>query len=264
MKERVEYCENSNITEAWSVMIGAPGEVRDSDVGALENIASKNLGDFQPQPSFIVVEKKKDDKIVPPFWHKQLSYDNGKYAVRLGHRYLSVHFIKQGADYYKKYDCSLEPQVDAWLEAYAEMVNGKKEPQFVEKVGFGYVNIFKFPILEFDLSKYFKISFGTSAESAENGLSGLNIEFKINDSEKNSSVTVNISVMSEHPESDKIVIVTKVEAYKIVNDSCSFEDKDKILGFVSGAKEVAKSVFFDLATKETHDLMGAKYDSVTA
>jgi len=260
MDYHVEYCQNSTITEAWSVITGSPGEVRDADAGALENTASKSLGNFQVQPSFVVVERKEEGNIVPSFWHKQLSYENGKYAVRLGHRYLSVHFIKKGADKYDTYDKSLAPQIGTWLDAYANTVSGREEPVLVERAGFGYVNAFRFPVADFDLSRYFKVSFGTGAESTANGVATLDIKFRLNYAE-DTSVEVNIGVAPESPEPGHISVVTKVEADKPIDNECSFEEKDKILDYVRKAKEAAKSVFFDLATDETHKIMGAKYDS---
>lgn len=257
----VEYCENSTITEAWSLVTGTPGAVKDADAGALENIASKSLGDFQPQPSFVVVQQKKDVEIVPPFWHKQLSYGNGKYITRLGHRYLSVHFTRMGENKYDKYKNSLEPQVNIWLDAYAETVRGRSEPDLVESAGFGYINLFRFPASNFDLSEYFKVSFGTGTEFAEAGLAKLDIKFSLNHAETDSRVEVSISVVPEQPESDQIVIVTKIEARKVVRDGFSFEEPHKILDNIGAAKKAAKDVFFDLATMKTHLIMGARYDS---
>ena len=245
------------------MITGTPGEVRDADAGALENNASKSLDKFQVQPSFVVVERKKEGNIVPPYWHRQLSYENGRYAVRLGHRYLSVHFIKKGANKYDTYNKSLAPQIGTWLDAYAKTVSGREEPVLVERVGFGYVNVFSFPIADFDLSRYFKVSFGTGAESTANGVATLDIRFRLNHAE-DTSVEVNIGIAPDSPESDHITVVTKVEANKPIDNECSFEEKDKILDYVSEAKEAAKSVFFDLATDETHKIMGAKYDSSPA
>ena len=263
MSVDIEYCENSTITEAWAVIIGSAGEIRDSDVGALENIASKKLGEFKPIPSFVFVENNNDNKIVPPFWHKQLSYNDGKYITRLGHHYLSVHYKKIGQDKYDKYENSLLPQIDTWLDSYSEMVSGKQDTNVIKKVGFGYLNTFKLPMKDFDLSQYFKINFGTNAESAKNGLGALEVKFKLNYLENNSDVEVNISVFPESPESDQIAITTKVIAYKAIEKDYSFEEKDNILDIVMDAKNAARAVFFDLATTETHKIMGAKYASGT-
>ncbi len=35
--KKIEYCENSTITEAWAVILGSPAEINDSIPGALEN-----------------------------------------------------------------------------------------------------------------------------------------------------------------------------------------------------------------------------------
>jgi hypothetical protein len=104
------------------------------------------------------------------------------------------------------------------------------------------------------------VSFGTSAKFTANGVASLDIRFRLNYAE-DTSVEVNIGIAPESPEPEHIAVATTVEASKSTDTECSFEEKDKILNYVRKAKGVAKSVFFDLATDETHKIIGAKYDS---
>jgi hypothetical protein len=254
--KKIEYCENSTITEAWAVIIGTPGEVRDSEAGALENNASKVIENLITKPSFVFVEQKKDEKFVPPFWHKQLTWDEDKFLARMGHRYLSVHYIKKGDDKYEKYETTLEPQIDVWLNAYKETIEGHKEKHAIDRVIFGYVNSFIFNTTDFELKKYFKIIFGTGLESAKKGISNLGVDFSLNCDDIN--VSVNLKVMPDTLRNDQIVVTTKVEGHRIIKEDFSFDKTEKILTCIRSAKEVAKTIFFDLSTDETQRIMGAK------
>ena len=242
-------------------MQGAPGEIQDSDAGALENIASKKIGGFKKQPSLVFVERSKEqDEPVPAFWHKQLSWNNDTYRSRFGHRYLSVHFVKQGENKYEKFEESLEPQITNWLDAYKETVSGQREHYPIEKIIFGYINLFRFSGDDFDLSQYFKVNFGTDVSYAEKGIGGLEITFSVS---QPTHVMINIRVTPESPVSDDVVVTTRVEAHKVIEDECSFENDEKIMEIIGDMKESAKSVFFDLATDETHQIMGARYAQST-
>jgi hypothetical protein len=260
MTEYVEYCENSTITEAWAVVHGTPGLVQDSEAGALENYASKKIGKFETKPSVVIFEVKDKDNAVPSFWRRQLSWNNDIHRCRIGHRYLSVHFLKQGDRKYETYEQSLKPQIEQWLNCYKETVSGQQEQYPIEKVLFGYINLFKFPGKDFDLSRYFKVNFATGLKSADAGLGNLDITFSV----LNPSVTINVRVSPASPDLEAIIVTTRVEAQKIVEGVCSFENDDKLLELIGEMKNAAHSVFFDLATQETHDLMGAKYVKRTA
>lgn len=255
MIKNVEYCENSTITEAWAVVQGGPGKVQDSEFGALENYASKKIGKFETKPSFVLVKHKGSDETVPAFWKKQLSWDNEKYLARIGHRYLSVHFVKQGEGKYEQYNKSLKPQVEGWLDSYKETVSGLQEQYPIENISFGYINLFKLPVKDFDLSRYFKVNFGTGVSYANNGIGALEIVFSVHEPE----TRISVRVTPDPSDSEIIIVTTRVEARKLVEESFSFEDSEQILELIGEMKEAAKSVFFDLATNKTHDIMGAKY-----
>lgn len=259
MTENVEYCDNSTITEAWAVVQGAPGKLQDSEAGALENLASKKIGDFKSMPS-VVFRERRDDEAEPAFWHKQLSWNNNKYLSRIGHRYLSVHFIKQGEEKYEKYEESLKPQISEWLNSYSEIVSGQKDQYPIEKVIFGYINLFKLPSKDFDISQYFKVNFGTGVSSANEGIGNLEITFSV----PSPHVSISVRVYPETSNLENMIVTTRVEAQKIVEDDCSFEDNAKIVELISEMKEAAKLVFFDLATEKTHEIMGAKYVASTS
>ena len=255
MTAKVKYCENSTITEAWAVVQGAPGKIQDYEAGALINSATKIIGDFETKPSIVFVDKDSDDT-VPAFWHKQLSWNSDSYRARIGHRYLSVHFIKQGKKKYETYEQSLKPKIEQWLESFKETVSGQKAQYPIEKVIFGYINLFRFSGKNFDLSRYFKVNFATGVSSASNGLAHLDIAFSV----QHPNVVINLRVAPESMGSDTIIVTTRVEAHKVVEEECSFQDDEKILELICEMKTAAHMVFFDLATEETHLIMGAQYD----
>jgi uncharacterized protein (TIGR04255 family) len=141
------------------------------------------------------------------------------------------------------------------LDAYGETIKGLKEKHTVDRVIFGYVNTFKFNADEsFDLNKYFKILFGTAVESAKSGISHLGINFRFNHGDV--EVMVDLNVMQT--DSSQIMVVTKVEGQKAITEDITFEEKENILQNVYKIKEAAKTVFFDLTTDETKELLGAK------
>ncbi len=259
MSKKVEYCENSTITEAWAAVLGSPAEINDSVTGGLENNASKVLGEFSIKPSRVFIEQNADEKLVPSFWHKQLTWNNSKYLARIGHRYLSVHFIKT-EDKYEKYKNSLLPQIREWLNAYKETIDGRKEKHSVDRVIFGYVNNFRFEVDQsFDLKKYFKILFGTEAKSAKNGISHLNVNFRLQ--HESIEVAVDLNIMPHPTNKSQLMVSTKIEGQKSIGEDLTFEEPDKIIENIFVTKEAAKAVFFDLATDETMKLMGAIYDN---
>lgn len=255
---KVSYCRDSTITEAWALIVGTPGKVSAAETGHLEISASKELGEFEPVPMFIFIEEGKDKNIVPPYWMRQLSWKNSEYSARLGHRFLSVHYLKKDGFKYETYEKSLKPQIDSWLNAYKETSEALKKRYPITKVGFGYVNTFYFPANGFILAKYLKLSFSTGSDSAKNyGLASLKISFSLNRGKPNYTIIVHIDIESTNLENVKLV--TKVEAHQAVENDITFEDNLKIADLVLEAKETAKSFFFnEMATPETLRIMGAQ------
>ncbi len=164
-------------------------------------------------------------EVAPAFWHSQYCWENDRYRVRLGHRYLSVHFIKQGNTKYERYAESIKPEIGLWLDVYNSIVNGSSEPFNIEKITFGYINTFKFKAEDFDLSNYFKIDFGADISKSNNQIDNLHITFTI--SELSSNIT--IKVFSNPADSKEIFVTTNIESYEYIKESATFEDTQKIV-----------------------------------
>lgn len=256
----VTYCTESTITEAWAVIIGLPGKIDDGEPAVALHHAQKVIGDFEVQPSFVFVEQR-DIEAVPAFWRQQLTWEQGTYLARIGHRYLSVHFLKKEERKYETFDASLQPQIDHWLDVFRETLAGSRNAYPIERVGFGYVNVFSLPEAGFDLSRYLKLNIGVGGECAKAGIAAMEINTEIVHPATQSHVYINVLVRPEAPDTGRITVRTKVEAQKRAELDFPFTDKEKLLNEIGRVKAAAKEVFFDLATEQTHKLMGAQYAS---
>ena len=237
------------------------GNLDEDEVGALAHFGRKRFGPFERVPSVVLVQRPKVGP-VPPFWQQQLTWDNGRLLARLGHRYLSVSFLKQGDDgRYQRYETSLQPAIVGWLKTYNETLLGPRDQYPLDRVGFGYVNTFRFLASGFDLSKYFRVSIGIGVQTAEKGLLDLETNFRLFDASRSADVIVNLSVHTGGEEDQQLQVQTKVVAERRSAEEGSFKDQERILAELLSAKEAAKAMFFDLATDETHHIMGAQYAS---
>jgi uncharacterized protein (TIGR04255 family) len=256
----VTYCKNSTITEAWGSVRGLPAELDEEEVGALAHFGRKRFGGLQRQPSVVVMQRPKSEP-VPPFWQQQFTWDDRHHLVRIGHRYLSVHFLAQGDKRYETYEKSLKPALEGWLATYEETLLGASDQYPLDRVQFGYVNTFHFPVLGLDLSKYFRLSLEIGVEAAQKGLLALETNFRLFDELHASDVIINLLVNSRPDEDQQLRVQTKVVAERRGIEEYSFKDSERILEDLLRAKEAAKAMFFDFATEETHRLMGAQYAS---
>ena len=246
------------MTEAWAVVAGVAGKISEEEPVAVTFQARKDIGDLTVQPSLVFVAPH-NIEAVPAFWRQQLAWEQGTYLARIGHRYLSVHFLKTETGKYETYDKSLQPQIVHWLEAYRTTLAGSRTSYPVERVGFGYSNVFSFPETDFDLSRYLKVSFGVGGECVSSGIAAMEINFEMLHTASDSRVNVNVLVRQDPSNSELIAVRTKVEAQKLVELDVPFTEKDLLLREIASVKSAAKDVFFDLATRETHELMGAQY-----
>lgn len=223
------------------------------------HMAQKKLPPLEPAPT--VVFAQVGDQPAPPFWREQFAWDNGRYLARAGHRYLSVHFLKR-PDKYDTFSTSIEPAIRAWLDAAAAAYGDDPESYPVDRVSYGYVNTFEFPTTDFDLSKFFQLNFGADVPSAKGGLAGLEVRFRFMDSGlANTLVTVQLVVLPRGPdEANGLAVQTKVNAETHGFEGLGFGAVDAVLAAIVAAKEAAKRVFFEIATPDTHTLMGAQYD----
>jgi hypothetical protein len=255
----VTRCTNSTVTEAWATVFGSPAPVIDDETGALVHMARKKLPPLQSVPAVVLAQVGAGP--VPPFWKEQFAWDAKQFLVRVGHRYLSVHFLKKQGRY-ETYPTSIEPAISAWLQAAEDAFGMEPTSYPVDRVGFGYVNTFDFASEDFDLSKYFRINFGVEVPSASQGLSGLEVRFGFVDAELASAhVITELMVQPLGQGADqRLVVQTKVRAESHGLQNCGFGSRDRLSEAVFAAKEAAKRVFFEIATEATHTLMGARYD----
>jgi len=96
--------------------------------------------------------------------------------------------------------------------------------------------------------------------SENNGIDTLEIVFSV----LNPYVTINVRVAPESSDSETMIVTTRIEAHKFVENEYSFENDEQIISFIGEMKETPKSVFFDLTTDKAHDIMGAKYAKGTS
>lgn len=256
----VTYCTKSTITEAWVMALGLPGEPDTEEVGALALFGRKRFGAFQRIPSVVLMQRPKSDP-VPPFWQQQLSWDDGRLLARIGHHYLSVHYLQKADERYQTYEKSLQPAVSGWLDTYNETLIGTREQYPIDRIGFGYVNTFHFPVSSFDLSKYFRLSLGIGVPAAQQGLLALETNFRLFDKFRAADVMINLLVNPILDEAKQLQVQTKIVAERRGLEELSFKDRDSIFDEILKAKEAAKVMFFDFATEETHNIMGAQYAS---
>ena len=256
MSKRVTYCTNSTISEAWAFVRGLPAPVNDAEMGALQHAAQKQVPGLKPIPSTVLVTQPKEGP-TPPFWMAQLAWGDGSLLARLGHRYLSVHYVKRAAGRYETFEKSLEPAISTWLRIYKSTYGDKKEDYPVDQLGFGYINGFEFPVDSFDLSQHFKINFGVGV--GDGVLLGFATSFRFLDDGSGLHVKVNLEVAPTTPDAQLVRVVAKISAESPAVNDVSFLEANAILAAVKQAKEVAKSHFFDFATEQTHALMGAQY-----
>ena len=252
----VTLCTDSTVTEAWATVLGAPGPVVEDETGALVHMARKRLPPLKSVPAVVLAQF--GSEAVPPYWREQFTWDNNQFLARVGHRYLSVHFLKK-ADRYDTYATSIEPAIRAWLRAAQDVFGDGPETYPVNRIGFGYVNTFEFPAKDFDLSAFFRVNLGIEVPSAGNGLSGLALRFAFVDAEVPSTqVSTQLTVQPVEQGQD-LIVAMKVRAETHLDPEYGLGSYDRVSSMIYGAKEAAKRVFFEIATEKTHHLMGAQY-----
>ncbi|WP_437874442.1 hypothetical protein [Sorangium sp. So ce513] len=251
----VSYCENSTITEAWALLVGVPSKPAPDEVAAVVHAARRRIPKLEPRPSLVLVEEPASG-MLPPHWQHQLTWDDGLHLARVGHRYLSVHFLKPGEVRYETYERSLKPHLSEWLQVLSDILAGGPAQHPLDRVCFGYINSFELEPDGFDLSRYFRLSVGVGAETARAGLGALNVTFRVTPG-PNCDVKSSLLVEAD-PLSGKVSVRTKVVG-ELRGLHFSFLDQADIHAATAEAKRAAKRSFFDLTTDETRELMGVKY-----
>ena len=255
----VSYCKNSTISEAWGLICGLPARLDDTDTAVLLRAAKEHIPKLQQKPAIVSVNVIQE--LTQPFWREQVAWEDERYIARFGHRYLSVHFLKKAEKRYETFATSLKPALDTWLKLYENALTTGDDKHPVDRIAFGYVNTFEFELDGFDLSRFFKMSFGVVRGITRDGLTTIDIGCTFFDQERNAYLSVNLSVESPSRENSKIRIITKVLAEKRGLEGVSYANRDQLDMILLEAKSAAKDTFFNCATDETHEIMGAVNDA---
>jgi hypothetical protein len=266
--EPIVFCKRSTITEAWALVQGLPAPVDRAAVHLVRKRAGKQIEDLTDNPVFVVTP---GEGKVDPHWSAQVSWGNGRYHARFGHRYLSVHFVRQSEETrYRTYGETMEPHIRTWLGIYQSAFESETEEHPVDRVLYGYANTFHFDFADdFDLSALFRLNYGVSLkyrgsmEDFSPPLLGMGSSFRFPDVDGTTGLTVELNAdtmglgaQGEPPEK-KLRVITKVVANKRVPDGTTFADRDRLLKEFDRARQSAKRTFFGFTTEKTHDVMGA-------
>lgn len=255
--QRVKYCTNSTISEAWALIQGLPAPLNDLEDKALLHVAAPQFPNIKKVPSLVFAQT--DAGLTAPFWNSQLSWDEGKYQARVGHRYLSAHFIKNSKSKYESYEETLEPQIKKWLELYPKVCQGNRGDYAIGKIASGYINRFEFTRKDFDISEHFNLSVGIETGEVKGDLHEFKSMFRFFDVAESINFSVELSVEEITGSADKLLVTSHVFAEKRELSKLSFLDIAELTKVLRQVKDHAKNAFFEFATQSTKDLMGAKY-----
>ena len=256
---RVSYCSDSTIIEAWATVRGVPVPLDEDEAPGLVLAAKKVIPTLADEASVVVARIPDPRQPVPAFWNRQVSWDQGRCLSRVGHRYLSVHVLADDGRKYERYEESFLPSFRQWLELFRAFYGGGVIRPQVDAMSFGYVNAFRFPVRDFDLSQAFRLNIGVDVESAKDGLSGMDLRFAFR-AGAGEAVSVQVTVGTLGADLEMLEVKTKVSAESHALGSLFLDDPERIENRVHAAKETAKRVFFEIATASTHEQMGAHYD----
>jgi uncharacterized protein (TIGR04255 family) len=258
---RVIRCETPTVTEAWATVLGLPVSFIAEEGPSLVFAARKRLAGAQVEPAVVVADIQRHQP-VPPFWNHQIFWNDRRFLARVGHRYLSVHFLATEAAAYETYDASFLPALEPWLRVFQDIYGNDlvehRVRHGIDRIGYGYVNRFTYPAEGFDLSRSFKLSVGVDIDGAAAGLSSLVVGFSVPES-SGATTTTQVTIEPDRAGSDTIVVTTKVSTELGDLPGLLLDDAALIASEILRAKEIAKHAFFELTTEATRTRMGAHY-----
>jgi uncharacterized protein (TIGR04255 family) len=257
----VIYCERPTITEAWATVLGLPEAFVAEEGPSLVFAARKRLAGAQVEPAVVVADIQRQQP-VPPFWNHQIFWNDRRFLARVGHRYLSVHFLASTAATYETYDKSFLPALEPWLHVFQDIYGNDllehRVHHRVDRIGYGYVNRFTYPAEGFDLSQSFRLSVGVDIESASEGLSSLAVSLSFPDP-SGATTTAQVTIEPDRGSQDTVVVTTKVSTELSDLSGILLDDAPLIAAEIVRAKESAKHAFFELTTEATRTRLGARY-----
>lgn len=257
--KKIHKCNNSTIVEAWANIQGLPGKYDDRVVKSIGLEAERTLIEFT-RPQLVLLKKGQEQQLddkVPPFWEEQYNWNQNNHIARFGHRYLSVHAIckPHTTQKYMGFENTFEAELDKWLEIYC--LNSLLKDQNVDKVGFGYVNKFEFPLSNtFEISDHFNLNLWMDVGNYGAEMSKLEVSFELIIN-KNIHLTTRLKA-APVPNSNKIAITTNLYAEKRGLDKAIFSDTKQLKKTIIEVKDIAKQSFFKLVTDDTLEFMEAK------
>ena len=249
----VKFCKKSTITEAWTYFSGLPAVVDDTEAPVLRRAARNEIPQLEDKAAIVSVDVESGP--VAPYWNKQVTWLQDRYLARFGHRYLSVHFVRQHDEPYAGFDRTLKPWINRWLAIYQEALGQAAFAHPVDKVGFGYVNTFLFDSTDFDLSRFFKLNFAVDIGTPDAGLIDVGIKFDFFDSKREVRLLIDLRAEGPTVEVPDIRVVTKIFAEKRGLERLSFGDQQILLDEVFATKLAARDTFFRFTTDRTHEFM---------
>jgi uncharacterized protein (TIGR04255 family) len=254
---RVIHCERPTITEAWATVLGLPVPFVAEEGPSLVLAARKRLPGAQVEPAVVVADIQQR-RPVPPFWNHQVSWNDRRFLARIGHRYLSVHFLASVAAAYETYEASFLPALEPWLQVFEDIYANDLLRHRVDRIGYGYVNRFIYPTEGFDLSQSFRLSVGVDIESASEGLSSLEIRVSFLDP-SGATTMAQVTIAPNQENLDTVAVTTKVSTEIGMLAGSFLDEPSSIAKEVMRAKEIAKHAFFELTTEATRTQLGARY-----
>ena len=254
----IDLCKKSIITEAWASFSGLPAPVDDTDAPVLRRTARKEIPHLKDKSVIVAVDV--DSGLVAPYWNKQVTWSQERYLARFGHRYLSVHFVRQHEEAYGNFNDTLKPWIDSWLAIYQQALGQASFEHPVDKVGFGYVNTFLFDPTDFDLSRFFRINFAVDIGTPEAGLIDVGMNFDFFDVKREVRLLIDLRAEGPTLEVPDIRVVTKIFAEKRGLERVSFGDQQALFDEVLATKSAARDTFFRFTTERTHDYMESVSD----
>jgi hypothetical protein len=253
----VTFCERSTLTEAWVELRGRSVPIVPEEPAALVVAVRRQLPDLKREPAMVFAEVPHSGPVAP-FWNQQWSWETGRLRARVGHRYLSVHRLADDEHVYESHTRSLEPAVAPWLDACAHVFDDSLIAAAVAEISYGYINTFRFPEADFDLSRSFRLTLGIELEGLGEGLEGLDLKFHYRAlNQAGAQIMLQISARPEP--GGEVVVQTKTTATR-ASHHWLWRATPQLENEIRTVKNIAKRAFFELATEETHQLMGAHYE----
>ncbi|MDP8212227.1 MAG: hypothetical protein P9X22_02910 [Candidatus Zapsychrus exili] len=241
------------------IVQGVPAEVDNSESGAFTHTLDKKYKDNKKIPAIVVTQQAKDFPM-PAYWHSQLSINSDSNLIRFGHQYLSIHFLKKNDSKYDTFSDTLEPVIVDTLNTWADIISDRRGVLPVNMIGFGYINTFvDFALDGFDLSKYFRYSFGVDNSEIEASLSAVKTSFTILENKTSIPIILEIEVGPNPKKPGFMKVVTKVMAQRLKTTHIPQKDTKKIMEEIKGMKDLAADTFFGFVTDETKKIMEAQY-----